>query len=55
MLDRMIALFQPSAAAILADETGAEAERVTALVLEQLDSDTADWLFENWDRVLDAL
>jgi hypothetical protein len=55
MLDRMIALFQPYAAAIKADETGAEAEWASALVLERLDSESADWLFDNWDAVLQAL
>jgi len=55
MLNRMIALFQPYAAAIKADETGAEAERANTLVLEQLTSPEADWLFDNWDAVLNAL
>ena len=57
MLDTMLALFQPHAAAILGDETGAEAERVVTLVLESIgdDNPAADWLFENWDSVLDGL
>jgi hypothetical protein len=55
MLDAMLALFKPHAAAILGDETGAEAVFITAQVLEGLDSDAADWLFDNWDSVLDGL
>jgi hypothetical protein len=39
MLETMIALFQPHAAAILGDETGAEAERAMALVLESVSDD----------------
>jgi len=55
MLEAMLALFAPHAAAILGDETGSEAERIASLVLESLDSAAADWLFDNWDSVLDGL
>ena len=55
MLQDMIAMFQPHAAAILGDESGAAAERIVAQVVEGLDSATADWLCDNWDSVLDGL
>lgn len=55
MLESMLELLAPHAAAILGDDTGSEAERIMALVIEQLDSAAADWLFDNWDSVLEGL
>ena len=55
MLENMIDLFAPHAAAILEDETGDAAEKIVAQVIEQLDSASADWLFDNWGSVLDGL
>lgn len=55
MLEAMLALFAPHAAAILGDETGEATEGIVAQVSESLDSPSADWLFDNWDSVLDGL
>lgn len=38
--------------AIRVDESGAYAEQFVAQLLEQCDSDTADWLFDSWDELL---
>jgi hypothetical protein len=55
MLENIISLLQPYAAAILSDETGEDTERIMAQVLDDLDSDTADWLFDNWESILGKL
>jgi hypothetical protein len=55
MLENIISLLRPYAAAIVSDETGEDTERIMAQLLDDLDSDTADWLFDNWDSVLGRL
>lgn len=59
MLDTMLALFRPHAAAILGDEMGDETARTVELVLDTLGDEhpAAYWLEvgENWDSVLDGL
>ena len=55
MLQQMVELFRPYAVGILADETGNVAKIVTELVLIGMDAASADWLYNNWDSVLDAL
>ena len=55
MLENIISLLRPYAAAIVSDEAGEDTERIMAQLLDDLDSDTADWLFDNWDSVLGRL
>lgn len=43
------------AGAIVADETGAAAQQASEALMDSLDSDSADYLFENWDGILDEL
>jgi len=49
------ATLKAQAEAILADESGATAEAVMAALLESVDSDTADALFDGWDAILAEL
>ena len=55
LLTDMVALFAPYTEEILADEMGDVVEAISEGIIADLDSATADWLFENWDAVLDQL
>lgn len=40
---------------VLGDDTGAEAERFSGELIQMVSDTEADWLFENWDAVLEAM
>ena len=54
-LSAMIALFTPYAEQIKADEMGDVTQAICETVIRNLNSAQADWLFENWDTVLEEL